>query len=253
MNVARMPIGRRLVSYGQFIYCQWLNLLRVPAYTIPTLVFPVMFYAFFGILMNPGASAYLLATFATFGVLGATLFAFGVGIATERAQGWYTLIRATPAPLLGIVIGKWFGAALFSAAIIVTMCSIAGFFGGVRLEQSQWWGLLAVLISGTLPFCLLGLGLGLLLSPNAAPAVINIVYLPLAFLSGLWVPVSQFPAWLQTLAPWLPPYHLAELALQVTGVRPGEPWSHWLALLLFSAVFAVLVIIGWRRMLAMSK
>lgn len=253
MTVASMPIARRLRSYGQFMYCQWLNLLRVPAYSIPTLVFPVMFYAFFGILMNPGASAYLLATFATFGVLGAALFSFGVGIATERAQGWYTLIRATPAPLIGIVIGKWFGAALFSAAIIVSMCAIAGLIGGVRLEPSQWWGLLAVLIAGTLPFCLLGLGLGLLLSPNAAPAVINVVYLPLAFLSGLWVPVSQFPAWLQALAPWLPPYHLAELALQVIGVRSSEPWMNVLALLLFSALFAILVVIGWRRMLAMAK
>jgi ABC-2 type transport system permease protein len=248
-----MPIGRRLVSYGQFMHCQWLNLLRMPAYSIPTLVFPVMFYAFFGILMNPGASAYLLATFATFGVLGAALFAFGVGIATERAQGWYTLIRATPAPLVGIVIGKWFGAALFSAAIIVSMCAIAGFVGGVRLESSQWWGLLAVLILGTLPFCLLGLGLGLLLSPNAAPAVINVVYLPLAFLSGLWVPVSQFPGWLQALAPWLPPYHLAELALQVIGVKTGDPWISLLALVGFSALFSVLVLIGWRRMLAMAK
>ncbi len=253
MSVASMPIGRRLVSYGQFMHCQWLNLLRMPAYSIPTLVFPVMFYAFFGILMNPGASAYLLATFATFGVLGAALFAFGVGIATERAQGWYTLIRATPAPLVGIVIGKWFGAALFSAAIIVSMCAIAGFVGGVRLESSQWWGLLAVLILGTLPFCLLGLGLGLLLSPNAAPAVINVVYLPLAFLSGLWVPVSQFPGWLQALAPWLPPYHLAELALQVIGVKTGDPWISLLALVGFSALFSVLVLIGWRRMLAMAK
>jgi len=253
MNRVSMPLNRRLVSYGQFMYCQWLNLLRLPAYSIPTLVFPVMFFAFFGIVMNPGATAYLLATFSTFGVLGAALFAFGVGVATERAQGWYTLIRATPAPLAGIVIGKWFGAALFSAAIVVTMCAVAAFLGGVKLEASQWWGLLAVLIAGTLPFCLLGLGLGLLLSPNVAPAVINIVYLPLAFLSGLWVPVSQFPGWLKPLAPWLPPYHLAEVALHITGVRPGDPWASVLALSLFSALFALLVVIGWRRMLAMSR
>ncbi len=253
MTPNSMPMRRRLVSYAHFMHCQWLNLLRVPAYSIPTLLFPIMFYAFFGILMNPGAASYLLATFATFGVLGAALFAFGVGIATERAQGWYTLIRATPAPLPGIVIGKWFGAALFSSVIVVSMCAIAAFLGDVRLEQVQWWGLLAVLIAGTLPFCLLGLGLGLMLSPNAAPAVINIVYLPMAFLSGLWVPVSQFPGWLQALAPWLPPYHLAELALHVIGARAGDPWVNVLALLMFSLAFSVLVMIGWRRMLAMTK
>jgi ABC-2 type transport system permease protein len=253
LNPESMTVGRRLHSYWQFIHCQWLNLLRVPAYTLPTLLFPIMFYAFFGLLMIPGLAGYLLATYSTFGVLGAALFAFGVNVATERAQGYFTLIRATPAPLMGVVVGKWFGAALFGAIIVVSLSVLAAAFGDVRMLQSQWWGLLGVLMLGTLPFCLLGLGLGLLLSPNAAPAVINLVYLPMGFLSGLWIPLSQFPGWLQAIAPWLPPYHLAALALHVTGVQATEPLKHVLALLLFSALFAALVAFGWRRMLAQPK
>jgi len=253
MTGSTLSLTGRIQSYWQFMYCQWLNLIRVPAYSIPTLLFPIMFYVFFGLVMVPGQAAYLLATFATFGVLGAALFAFGVGVATERAQGWFTLIRATPAPLLGIVMGKWFGAIVFAAITVVSMSVLAAAFGEVRMWPSQWWGLLAVLVLGTLPFCLLGMGLGLLLSPNAAPAVINIVYLPLGFLSGLWVPISQFPSWLQDLAPWLPPYHLAALALHVTGVKPGQPWVSFFALLGFSLLFAILVALGWRRMLAQPK
>jgi len=231
----------------QFIQCQWLNLVRMPAYSLPTLLFPVMFYAFFGLVMIRGQAHYLLATFATFGVMGAALFSFGVTIATERAQGWFTLLRATPAPLGGVVAGKWFGAALFAAIIVVMMEVLAAVFGGVRIHPGQWLGLVGVLVAGTLPFCLLGLGLGLLMSPNAAPAVINIVYLPLAFLSGLWVPVSQFPAWLQGFAEWLPPYHLAQLALHVAGVKPADVFVHVLVLAGFSLAFSLLVIVGWRR------
>jgi len=253
MTTSTMTTGRRLASYWRFMHCQWLNLVREPAYTLPTLLFPIMFYLFFGVLMIPGLASYLLATYATFGVLGAALFAFGVNVATERAQGYFTLIRATPAPLLGVVAGKWFGAALFGAIIVVSLSVMAAAFGEVRLASSQWWGLLGVLMLGTLPFCLLGLGLGLMLSPNAAPAVINLIYLPMGFLSGLWVPLSQFPSWLQAVAPWLPPYHLAALALHVTGVQSTEPLGHVLALLVFSLLFAGLVGWGWRRMLAQPK
>jgi len=250
MSATMRTPSRQLSSWWQFIQCQWLNLVRMPAYSLPTLLFPVMFYAFFGLVMIPAQSAYLLATFATFGVLGASLFSFGVGIAFERAQGWFTLLRATPAPLTAVVISKWFGAALFAALIVVMMSVLAAMFGEVRMATAQWFGLLGVLVAGTLPFCLLGLALGLLLSPNAAPAVINILYLPLAFLSGLWVPVSQFPGWLQGFAEWLPPYHLAALALHVTGVREANIGLHAGILAFFSIGFGLLVVLGWRRLLA---
>lgn len=247
MSNSTQPLSIRPAAWWQFVQSQWLNLLRMPAYSLPTLLFPVMFYAFFGLVMIRGQAHYLLATFATFGVMGAALFSFGVGIATERAQGWFTLLRATPAPLAGVVAGKWFGAALFAAIIVVMMEVLAAVFGDVRMQSGQWFGLVGVLVAGTLPFCLLGLGLGLVMSPNAAPAVINLVYLPLAFLSGLWVPVSQFPAWLQSVAEWLPPYHLARLALHVTGVQPADIFVHVLVLAGFSAAFSVLVGVGWRR------
>ena len=249
MNSSIRATAIRPAAWWQFIHCQWLNLVRMPAYSLPTLLFPVMFYAFFGLVMIRGQAHYLLATFATFGIMGAALFSFGVSIATERAQGWFTLLRATPAPLAGVVAGKWFGAAIFAAVIVVMMEVLAAVFGGVRMHPGQWFGLVGVLVVGTLPFCLLGLGLGLLMSPNAAPAVINIVYLPLAFLSGLWVPVSQFPAWLQGFAGWLPPYHLAQLALHAAGVKPTEIMIHVLALAGFSAAFLLLVAVGWRRTL----
>ena len=246
-NVSIRTSGIRPAALWQFVQCQWLNLVRMPAYSLPTLLFPVMFYAFFGLVMIRGQAHYLLATFATFGIMGAALFSFGVGIATERAQGWFTLLRATPAPLAGVVAGKWFGAALFAAIIVVLMEVLAAVFGGVRMHPGQWLGLVGVLVAGTLPFCLLGLGLGLLMSPNAAPAIINIVYLPLGFLSGLWIPVSQLPGWMQSFAEWLPPYHLARLALHAAGVQPTDVWLNVLVLVGFSAIFSLLVVVGWRR------
>ncbi len=236
----------------QLIRAQWLNLLRTPAYTLPTLLFPVMFYVFFGLLMLRGQSLWLLCTFATFGVMGAALFSFGVSIATERAQGWLLLLRASPAPVSAVIAGKAFGALLFAIVIVVMMAALAAAFGEVRLETKQWLGLAGVLTVGALPFCLMGLALGLWLSPNAAPAVLNLVYLPMGFLSGLWIPSTMFPGWLQTVAEWLPPYHLAALALDITGAKTAD-WGHSLAVLgAFGLVFAVMTALGWRRLAGVS-
>jgi len=235
-------------AWLQLIRAQCLNLMREPAYTLPALLFPVMFYAFFGLVMVPGQSAWLLCTFASFGVVGAALFSFGVGIATERAQGWLKLLRASPAPIPAVIAGKAFGAMLFAVVIVVMMSALAAGLGGVRLFTGQWLALAAVLVAGTIPFSLIGLTLGLWLSPNAAPAVINLLFLPMVFLSGLWVPVTQFPGWLQALAPWLPPYHLAELALHVAGVKPADVVFSLGVLLGYSVLFGALVAIGWRRL-----
>lgn len=232
----------------QLIRAQWLNLLRTPAYTLPTLMFPMMFYIFFGLLMLRGQSLWLLCTFATFGVMGAALFSFGVSIATERARGWLLLLRASPAPVAAVIAGKAFGALLFALIIVVMMSVLAAGFGEVRLTATQWLSLGGILTAGALPFCLMGLALGLWLSPNAAPAVLNLVYLPLGFLSGLWIPAAMFPGWLKSIAEWLPPYHLAALALDVTGAKPAD-WLHSLGLLgAFTLLFAVLTAMGWRRL-----
>jgi len=236
----------------QLIQAQWLNLLRTPAYTLPTLMFPVMFYTFFGLLMLRGQSQWLLCTFATFGVMGAALFSFGTSIATERAQGWLLLLRASPAPVSAVVAGKAFGALLFAIIIVGMLSALAAGFGDVRLSPPQWLGLAGILTAGALPFCLMGLTLGLWLSPNAAPAVLNLIYLPMGFLSGLWIPSNVFPGWLQAVAEWLPPYHLAALALDITGAKPADWGQSLIVLGLFSGVFAVLTAIGWRRLSGVS-
>lgn len=233
--------------HWQMARSSFLTLWRMPAYSLPTLLFPVGFYVFFGLVLNPGLAQWMLSTFGTFGVMGTALFAFGVGVAMERSQGWWLLLRAAPTPFAAVLAGKLATVAGFSLMIVLSMAWLAALFAGVRLETGQWLALVAVLILGAVPFSLLGLALGLWLSPNAAPAIINVIYLPLAILSGLWVPVSQLPGSLQSLAVVLPPYHLAGLALHVSGTENG-PWlMHVVALLIFTAVTAGLALMAWRR------
>jgi ABC-2 type transport system permease protein len=80
--------------------------------------------------------------------------------------------------------------------------------------------------------------LALVMPANAAPGIINLVYLPMSFCSGLWMPLSMLPHWMQKMAPALPTYHYAQLALNIFGyAQPGTTMSgHWEALLGFTCL-----------------
>jgi ABC-2 type transport system permease protein len=73
------------------------------------------------------------------------------------------------------------------------------------------------------------------------------VYLPMAFLSGLWFPLSIMPKVLQQLAPIWPSYHLNQLALGAVGFDRGAVWINALALCAFTACFLLLAVRRLRR------
>lgn len=234
---------------------EFIKTLRQPAYVIPTLSFPAIFYVMFGIVFGGKqaigsitVSTYLLATYCAFGVIGASLFGFAVGVAMERGYGWLQVKRASPMPPLAYLVAKTAMAMAFSAILLLLMFALGVMFGGVHLSPAKFFGLVGTMIAGTIPFCALGLAIGCYSSPNSAPAVVNILFLPLAFCSGLWLPIQMLPKFLQHIAPFLPPYHLGQLALQVVGFEAAGHWTqHALALAAFTVAFLLLAQRGFKR------
>lgn len=218
----------RLRIYRLEAWYEFLKMLRQPAYAVPTLGFPVMFYVLFGILLGGRGprgmhlAEYLIASYGAFGVVGAAMFGFGVGIAGERAQGWLLLKRVSPMPPAALITAKVIMSAVFGLLIILLMGVCGAVFGGVRLTASMWLPLGVVLVAGSVPFCLIGLAIGYLVSPAAAPGIVNLVHLPLAFLSGLAMPIEILPAAVRSFAQVLPQYHLGQLALGAIG-RASDP------------------------------
>ena len=231
-------------SYLQEAKCEALRMLREPAFCLPVIGFPVLFYLLFGVLLDKGegkAAQYLLATYGAFGVIGAGLFGFGVTIAVDREKGLLRLKRALPVPPGALLLAKMVMAMLFAAIISLVLAVIAATVAGVTLEPSQWLRLLLIDVLGVLPFCAIGLYVGALVGGNAAPALLNMLYLPMAFLSGLWLPLTLLPGILSTIAPLWPAYHLGQLALKVVGFDMGQPvWVHVLVLAGITVLFFVL-------------
>ncbi|MGO1541927.1 MAG: ABC transporter permease, partial [Luteimonas sp.] len=86
-----------------------------------------------------------------------------------------------------------------------------------------------------------------LFGANAAVAVVNLLFLPMAFLSGLWMPLSVLPDIFARLAPVWPAYHLGQIAMKVVGHDAGDSaWLHLAVLVVVTTAFFVLA----RRRLA---
>ena len=229
------------------------KIFRLPAFLIPAIGFPLMFYTLFGLVLPMSKkgfqlSMYLLATYGAFGVIGIALFALGVGVAMERGQGWLAVKRASPMPLSAYFFGKYAMTVALSTLLLVLLVTLGVVFGSVRMPASHWVALFASLMFGGIPFCAAGLAIAYLVGPNSAPAVVNAVYLPMAFLSGLFIPAEMLPPFLQNLAQFLPPYHLARLALTAVGVEPfAKIWIHVGALLAFALAFTAIAALAYRR------
>jgi len=233
VDARRHPLLRSYVLEAKY---EFLRLLRTPIFSLPTLLFPVMFYLLFAVAMNRGAGAtasaqYLLATYGVFGVMGAALFGFGVTVAMEREQGFLALKRALPMPPGAYLLAKMAMALLFSTIVSLLLATIAATLAKVTLQPAQWALLLVVHVAGALPFCAIGLYIGTLVTGSAAPVVVNLLYLPLSFLSGLWLPLSMLPDFLARLAPAWPSYHHGQVALKVVGMDAGQPLALHLGVL----------------------
>ncbi|MBS0558227.1 MAG: ABC transporter permease [Proteobacteria bacterium] len=219
---------------------EFLRVLRTPSFAFPTLMFPPLFYLLFGLLLNHGnvgAAHYLFATYSVFGVMAPSLFGFGVAIAIEREKGWLALKRVAPMPPGAYLLAKMAMAMLFAVIIFIVLAVMAMTLGGVRLAFMQWLTIGAVALAGVLPFCALGLMIGARANASAAPAFVNLIYLPMAFLSGLWMPLSMLPHVLTQIAPLWPAYHLAQLSLMAVGQVPASGiGGHLLWLVAFTAI-----------------
>ncbi|MEP7314365.1 MAG: ABC transporter permease [Pseudomonadota bacterium] len=218
-----MSTGRLLRAYLTEAKYEALRMLRAPAFAVPFLILPVPIYLFFGVLMAHGATAtnpaiadFLFSGFSVMAVMGPALFGIGCSIAVEREAGLMKLKRALPAPAGAYLLSKMFMAVFIATLAMILMVSAALLAGKVTLGAGQIAALAAVMVLGSLPFVAIGLCIGVYASGSAAPAIVNLIYLPMLYLSGIFFPL---PESMRAFAVIWPAFHLNQVALAAAGAK----------------------------------
>lgn len=237
---------------------------RVPEYFIGVIVLPIILFAMFG-LPNAGAVlpdgttvvALLFVSFSCYGIVSQALFSFGAELAQERQKGWMRRLRATPMPMWVYFAGKVAVNLVFTLVILVGTALLAALAGDASFDTGRLLATSGVLMLGTVAFSPMGAAIAYWARPRAVSTIVNLVFLPLSFLSGFFFPLSQLPEVLQGVAPWLPTYHFGELAwgamasaddiVAFGGTGAGSTAQHLLVLAVWCVAFAVATVWGYRR------
>lgn len=245
MNTAysQMNRSRVLAAYFGDIRFELVKMIRTPAFAIPTLLFPILFFMLFGVLMgsargNAQMSLFAFASYGVFGAIAPGLFGFGVSLAFEREQGLLVFRQAIPMPAGSYLLARMVMAMIFVALSSLALIAMGLLLAHMPLTPGQCAAFLAINVFGVMPFCALGMWVGTLVSGQAAPAIINLVYIPMSFLAGLFIPMEVLPAGLRQIAPLWPAHHLLQLSRAEMGLTSmGSPETHVGALLGVTVLF----------------
>ncbi len=234
---------------------------RNPAATFFTVVLPLIFLVIFAsifgseVLDNGAeASSVYVPGILALAIISATAVNLAMTVTARRERGVLKRVRGTPIPPWVFLAAQAIAGFVISAVMTVIIVFIGGLFYGVDLEVGGLPALLVSVVIGATSFAAMGLGLSAIIpSEDAAPAVTNAVMLPLYFISDVFIPSEAIPDWLQAVGRVFPVYHFSS-ALQASFNPAPEPavaglaipWVHWLVMLIWGAV-AALVTIRWFR------
>lgn len=226
----------------------FLDLLRWPGYVVPTVVFPAMFFALFDLSFarrNAGIANFAMLAFVVFAIAGVTFYQFGVGIAAERGRPWERYLRTLPVSTGVRFAARILTAILFGIMTAAVVAFVARFFTPIDLSIAQWLRVAFYALAGGIPFVLIGIALGYWTSARAAVPIATACNLLLAYAGGLWMPPSDLPDFVQRISPYLPTRQFADLLWSVSG--NGDPVRAAIGLGCYTAVFALVAAIGYRR------
>lgn len=184
--------------------------------------------------LAPGLLGWAVAMGATFNT--------AMPLVTWRTSKLLRRLRLAPVRASALVTSRLLvslAVALIQVALFLVVA--VSLFG---LELTGWWWLSVPLaMAGTLAFMAIGMVAGAVSrTAEAASGLANVIVLPMAFLSGSFIPLEQAPDWLQSVSRLLPLGYLNEgmLDVMVRGEGPSALLVPVSVLLGFTAVFAVI-------------
>lgn len=186
--------------------------------------------------LTPGILGWAIATGATFAA-GSTLIVWR----QRKLMRRLTLSPVSVPSVIGARILVSLGIAVAQTVLFV-LAAVLIFH--LKLVGA-WWMAIPLVLAGTLAFLSIGLLVGALTkSVEAASALANLIVIPMAFLSGAFIPINDVPSWVQTISQVLPLRHLNDAVLDVLarGDGPVAVLPQLALLLGFALVIALVAI-----------
>lgn len=188
------------------------------------------------------APLYFMVGLAAFGTMNAVLGS-GARIAVERSRGWNRQLRLTPLSTKTYFRVKVL-AAYVTALVTITTLYIAGATLGVRLDAFDWVVMTLLILVGLIPFAAIGILIGHVVPPDSIGPAIGGTTALLAFLGGVWYPITGGA--MHVIAQALPSYWLVQADRVGLG---GHGWgpTGWLVMAAWTVAAAVLAGRAYRR------
>ena len=185
-----------------------------------TFAFPLAFLLLFGAIYQDQTLAgrpyvqYVASGVLSWGVANAAVFGTAFTLMQWRRDDLLRLVRLTPTRVLSVL------AARLLITLAIAACQVGLFLGvamlpafGLRLADT-WPVLVPVIVCGVAAFLVVGGLIGTFAeTPEAVAAVSNLLMVPMAFLSGAFIPLESMPGWLQDLSRVLPLRYMNEAVL----------------------------------------
>ena len=232
-----------------FLRFEIVRTLRNVRFLVFLIAFPVLLYLIYakqhGLSQGLTVATLLLVSMAVYTGMGSAMYASGPQLARERGNGWMRQLRISPISTPG-----WFAAKLIQAILLIipglaVLIVLALTYGRVHLGAGRLGLLAAVLVLGAIPFCALGLVIGLMFDGQTAQVAQMITLLVLAFLGGIFIQWSSLPHGMQLIGKALPSYPLAQLGWNAAAGRPLD-LANVAALAAWTAGLAGVAIWRWR-------
>jgi ABC-2 type transport system permease protein len=193
---------------------------RDPASVFFTVMLPIIFLFIFATIFGNESieelggiktTTYYVPAILTLAVISATMVSPAISITQDRENGVLKRVRGTPLPSWVFIAGRIGNGVVISLLMAVLVTAIGRVVYDVAVPDGTLPAVVLTLAVGAAAFSCLGLALTTVIpSQEAAPAVTNVVALPLYFISGIFIPESEIPDGVLEVAEAFPFRHFFE-------------------------------------------
>jgi imidazolonepropionase-like amidohydrolase/ABC-type multidrug transport system permease subunit len=175
------------------------------------LIFPLIFFFMFGQMFDARQGniiLYVVTVVLVMGIIGNGLWGAGMRAVQEREENILRRYKVTPITPVPLLVASMVSGIIIYLPTVAVILILANRLYGMAVP-SNLISLLAFICIGTLAFRAIGLIVAAVVNTTQeANVLIQVVYLPMLLLSGVTIPLTVFPNWLQIVSQFIPASYL---------------------------------------------